>query len=111
MTEKQEQSAGKRLVAELSRDDDPDEITLRIRHAAQIADYIEKCDDLLTGKESAWMQVRVNRDDVVEVRISEPLRERRQLTTELRHLLGAIHGLRAKIPMSDDDDDDVTSGL
>lgn len=97
-------------MAELSRDGDTYELKLRIEHAAKLADYIEKCDDLLTGKRGAWMQVKVNRDEVLEVNVSDPLRERRQLTSELRHLLAAIHGLRAKIAISDDDDD-VLEGL
>lgn len=98
-------SAGERLAEELARDGDPITIRELIGHAAQFADLIERCDDLIAGKRSAWMQVRVNSDQVVEVRISDAVRERRQLTTELRHLLGEIHKQRAGIPMGADDDD------
>lgn len=98
-------SAGERLAEELARDGDPITIRELIGHAAQFADLIERCDDLIAGKRSAWMQVRVNSDQVVEVRISDAVRERRQLTTELRHLLAEIHKQRAGLPLSFDDDD------
>ena len=80
-------SAGERLAEELARDGDPITIRELIGHAAQFADLIERCDDLISGKKAAWMQVRLSSDQVVEVRIGDVVRERRQLTTELRHLL------------------------
>lgn len=98
-------TAGQRLAEELSRDGDPVIIRELIAHAAQFADLIERCDDLISGKRSAWMQVRVNSDQVVEVRIGDAVRERRQLTSELRHLLAEIHRQRAGLPLSFDDDD------
>lgn len=98
-------SAGERLAEELARDGDPITIRELIGHAAQFADLIERCDDLISGKRSAWMQVRLSSDQVVEVRISDVVRERRQLTTELRHLLAEIHKQRAGLPMTFDDDD------
>ncbi len=98
-------SAGERLAEELSRDGDPFIIQELIRHAAQFTDLIERCDELISGKKSAWMLVRVNSDQVVEVRISDPVREKRQLTTELRHLMSEIHKQRAGLPLSFDDDD------
>lgn len=98
-------SAGERLSEELSRDGDPITIRELIGHACRFADLIERCDDLISGKKAAWMQVRMNSDQVVEVRISDVVRERRQLTTELRHLLAEIHKQRAGLPMNLDDDD------
>jgi hypothetical protein len=98
-------SAGQRLAEELARNDDSITIRELIGHAAQFADLIERCDELISGKRAAWMQVRINSEQVVEVRISDAVRERRQLTTELRHLLGEIHKQRAGIPMGSDDDD------
>lgn len=98
-------NAGLRLSEELSRDGDPITIRELIGHAAQFADMIERCDGLISGKRSAWMQVRLNSDQVVEVRIGDVVRERRQLTTELRHLLAEIHKQRAGLPLSFDDDD------
>ena len=84
-----------------------DSITVRelIGHAAQFADLIERCDALIAGKRSAWMDVRITSDQVVEVRIGDVVRERRQLTSELRHLLAEIHKQRAGLPLSFDDDD------
>lgn len=98
-------TAGQRLAEELARDSDPVTIRELIGHAAQFADLIERCDELISGKRSAWMTVRVNTDQVVEVRIGDVVRERRQLTSELRHLLAEIHRQRAGLPTSFDDDD------
>ena len=98
-------TAGERLADELARDGDPIIIRELIGHAAKFADLIERCDDLISGKRSAWMQVRVNSDQVVEVRIGDPVRERRQLTSELRHLLAEIHRQRAGLTLDPDDDD------
>ena len=97
--------AGQRLADELARDSDPITIRELIGHAAQFADLIERCDGLISGKRSAWMDVRMPSDQVVEVRIGDVVRERRQLTTELRHLLAEIHKQRAGLPLSFDDDD------
>jgi hypothetical protein len=98
-------TAGQRLAEELARDGDPVTIRELIGHAAQFADLIERCDDLISGKRSAWMNVRVNSDQILEVRIGDAVRERRQLTSELRHLLAEIHRQRAGLPMSFDDGD------
>ncbi|HOW92901.1 MAG TPA: hypothetical protein PLF91_00220 [Mycolicibacterium fallax] len=98
-------TAGKRLAAELSGDGDSVTVRELIGHAAQFADLIERCDQLIAGKRSAWMQVRVNSEQVVEVRISDVVRERRQLTAELRHLLAEVHKQRANIALNFDDDD------
>ena len=98
-------SAGERLAEELARDGDSITIRELIGHAAQFADLIERCDELISGKRAAWMHVRVNSDQVIEVKISDVVRERRQLTTELRHLLAEIHKQRAGLPIAFDDDD------
>jgi hypothetical protein len=103
-------TAGQRLSDELSRDGDSITVRELIGHAAQFADLIERCDELISGKRSAWMHIRVNSDQVVEVKIGDAVRERRQLTTELRHLLGEIHKQRAGIPMGGDDDDVLDDG-
>lgn len=100
-------TAGQRLTRELSRRSDPFEIQLLIERAAHTADWLDKCTDLLNGKRSAWMHVRVNRDQVLEVRIDNALREARQLTVELRHLMAEIHRQRASLPMGRTDDDDL----
>lgn len=104
-------SAGDRLTDELSKPGDPYSVTKLIERAAQHANWLEKLDGLLSGSRSEWIRLRLNRDQVVEVQVDNPLREARQLTTELRHLLAEIHRQRAGIPMGDDDDDDVLNGL
>jgi hypothetical protein len=100
-------TAGQRLIDELSQPDDPYTLQMLIGRAAQTADWLDKLADLINGKRAAWMHVRVNRDQVLEVRIDGAMRESRQLTTELRHLLAEIHRQRASIPMGPDDDDDL----
>ncbi|WP_244275072.1 hypothetical protein [Mycobacterium europaeum] len=95
------------MTQELSRRGDPFSIRLLIERAAHTADWLEKCTELLNGKRSAWMHVRVNRDQVLEVRIDNALREARQLTVELRHLMAEIHRQRAALPMGPAEDDDL----
>jgi hypothetical protein len=100
-----EKSAGQRLADELARDGDPVMVRELIGHAAEFADLIERCDELIQGKRSAWMQVKIGRDQNVEVRIGDVVRERRQLTTEMRHLFAEIHKQRAGITLDPEDDD------
>lgn len=76
-----------------------------ITEAGRIADRLQQIDDLLSGKKSAWMHVRTGRDQVLEVRVTDPLREARQQTSALVRLLGQIHRQRANIPGPDPDDD------
>lgn len=103
-------SVGQRLAEELSRDSDSITVRELIGHAAEFADLIARCDELIQGKRSAWMRI-VDRDErVVEVRIGDAVRERRQLTAELRHLLAEIHKQRAGLPMSFEDDDVLDDG-
>lgn len=94
-----------RLISELTRPNDPYEITLMITEAGRIADRLQLIDELLSGKRSAWMHVRTGRDQVLEVRVNDPLREARQQTAALVRLLGQIHRQRANIPGPDPDDD------
>ena len=75
-----EQTAGRRLSDELSRDGDSITVRELIGHAARFADMIERCDELIQGSGRRGC-VRTNSDQVLEVRISDPVRERRQLTT------------------------------
>lgn len=101
---------GQRLAEELSRDGDSITIRELIGHAAEFADLIQRCDELIQGKRSAWMHITDSRDGVIEVRIGDAVRERRQLTAELRHLLAEIHKQRAGLPMSFEDDDVLDDG-
>jgi hypothetical protein len=105
MTRDTPKTAGQRLVSELSRRGDPYEITLMVTEAGRIADRLNDLNDLLIGKKSAWLQVRVNTDQVVVVQVTEPLKEARQQSGALVRLLSQIHRQRANIPGPDPDDD------
>lgn len=103
-------SAGARLVAELSEDDDPFALTFLIQQAGVIANYLERLAALLSGDEDTWLQLELP-PKVVEVVVNKPLQEYRQQSTVLRQLLAEIHRRRAAIPidLGDDvlgDDDD-----
>ncbi len=100
-------SAGRRLVAELSKDADPYPITLLIVEAGRIADRLEKLNGLLTGERSVWLELKLGRDQVAEVRVDNALSEARAQATVLRHLFAEIHRQRAGIPIGPDDDDDL----
>lgn len=99
--------AGERLVAELSRDGDPYSVTVMVVEAGRIADRLDKLAALLSGERSAWLNVRLNRDQVLEVRVDGALQEARAQATALRGLLYEIHRQRANIPIGPDDDDDL----
>jgi hypothetical protein len=101
------QLAGARLVADLSRDDDPYAITVMVVESGRIADRLEKLAALLAGECSSWLELRIGRDQVTEVRVDNALGEARHQATTLRGLLAEIHRQRAGIPMLDDDDDDL----
>lgn len=76
-----------------------------IIEAGRVADRLEQLDDLLSGKRSSWLHVRVNRDQVIEVQVDKALQEARQQAGVLRQLLGEIHKQRAGISMGPEDDD------
>jgi hypothetical protein len=101
------QTSGERLLADLSRDDDNYRIEVMVIEAARIADRLEKLAALLAGEKSAWLHVRVNRDQILEVKVDNALGEARHQATTLRGLLAEIHRQRANIPMGPDDDDDL----
>lgn len=103
-------SAGRRLTDDLSRDDDPYRITVMIIEAGRVADRLERLAGLLSGERSSWLHVRVNRDQIMEVQVDKALQEARQQAGVLRQLLAEIHKQRSGIPMGPDDDD-VLDGL
>ena len=102
-------SDGQLLRAELSRDDDTFSVRTLIGQAAHAADMIEKLRRLTSGDLSEWMSLKLG-PQVVSVIIDSPVRELRQLNTEIRNTLAEIHRQRAHIP-KDPDDDDVLAGL
>lgn len=99
-------SAGQRLIAELSKPDDPYSLQFLIEQVGHTADYLERLRGLLDGNRDVWMRVKL-RGETVEVVVNNPLTESRQQTEQLRKLLGEIHRQRAAIPMDDRDDDDL----
>lgn len=101
-------SAGERLVGELSKDDDPFSVTLLIEDAAQTADFLERLRPVLNGDRDAWLDVKIGAK-TVEVVVTNPLIQYRQLSEHLRKLLVTIHGQRASIPGDPDDGDDPSA--
>lgn len=100
--------AGDRLIAELSQDDDPFAITLLIEEAAQTANFLERLRPLLNGDRDAWLEVKLPAK-TVEVVVTNPLIQYRQLSEHLRKLMVTIHGQRAALPGDPNDDDDPTA--
>lgn len=98
-------TAGQRLTDEMGRDQDSFSVRLLIEQAADIADVIERLRGLINGEVSEWASLKLG-PQVVQVVIDEPVKRRRELSTELRHLLAEIHRQRANIPLDADDDDD-----
>ena len=108
------------IRSELGRDGDPVGTTILVRQAARVADRIERIDELLSGDAKAWARVGIPRLDtdggriVVEVHVSDLVKEERQQTTVLRNLLAEIHRQRSGQPADppdpskkEDDDLDV----
>ena len=94
---------GARLIAELSRDDDPYSLTFLIEQAAHIADYLQRLRELIDGDRDAWLSLNLGAK-TVEVVVNKPLTEARAQAEQLRKLLGEIHKQRAAIPDPDEDD-------
>jgi hypothetical protein len=104
-------SAGDRVLADLSRPDDPYSITVMITEASRIADRLDKLAAALSGERSSWMSLRDGRDGTIEVKVDHALQEARAQATTLRGLLYEIHRQRAGIEIGSDDDADDLDGL
>ena len=96
--------AGERLIAALTRPDDPYPLTVLIVEAARIATRLEKLDAILSGEQTLWARLRGGRDGDLYLSIDGALSEARQQATVLRHLLGAIERKREGLPVNADDD-------
>ena len=59
---RRKQTAGERLVADLSRDDDPYGITVMVTEAGRIADRLDALAALLSGARTAWLSLKLGRD-------------------------------------------------
>jgi hypothetical protein len=96
-------SAGARLIAELSKDDDPYSLTFLIEQAGHTADYLERLRQLIDGDRDSWVSLKLGAK-TVEVIVNKPLIESRAQAEQLRKLLAEIHKQRASIPIEDEDD-------
>lgn len=101
-------TAGERLLTELAKDDDPFAIRLLIDEAAQVADFLERLRPVLNGERNAWLELKLPAK-TVEVVVTNPLIQYRQLSEHLRKLMVTIHNQRASIPGDPDDGDDPTA--
>lgn len=101
-------TAGERLTAELTSDDDSFAVTLLIEEAAQVADFLERLRPVLNGDRRAWLELKLPAK-TVEVLVTNPLIQYRQLSEHMRKLMVTIHAQRASIPGDPDDGDDPTA--
>lgn len=99
-------SAGQRLVAELSKPDDPYSLQFLIEQAGHTADYLERLSALLNGDRDSWLQVKIGAK-TVEVIVNNPLVQHRQFSDHLRKLISEVARQRAAIPADPDGDDDL----
>lgn len=99
-------SAGERLVAELSKPDDPYSLQFLIEQAGHTADYLERLSALLSGDRDSWLQVKIGAK-TVEVIVNNPLVQHRQFSDHLRKLISEVARQRAAIPSDPDNDDDL----
>lgn len=99
-------TAGQRLIAELSKPDDPYSLQFLIEQAGHTADYLERLSALLSGDVDSWLQVKIGAK-TVEVIVSNPLVQHRQFSDHLRKLIAEVARQRAAIPADPDDNDDL----
>lgn len=91
-----------RLIADLTKPDDPVTMTLRIRQAARCAARLDQLADLLNGDADAWCKVSIPRSDAgrgrvyVELKVDDLVREERAQSKLLRELLDAISRARGE---------------
>lgn len=105
-TDPTQPSAGQRLVAELSKPDDPYSLQFLIEQAGHTADYLERLSALLSGDRDSWLQVKIGAK-TVEVIVNNPLVQHRQFGDHLRKLIAEVMRQRASLPIERDDDDDL----
>lgn len=86
-------TAGQRLVESLSKPNDPFGLTLLIEEAGQIKDFIDRLRPVLNGEKAAWLEVNIGAK-TVEVVVTNPLVQYRQLSEQLRKLLVTIDARR-----------------
>ncbi len=87
------ETAGQKLIASLTKPNDPIELTLLIEEAGQVKDLIDSLRPILVGEREAWLQVEIGAK-TVEVIVTKPLMQYRQLVEQLRRILSTINSLR-----------------
>jgi ribosomal protein S11 len=100
------QSAGARLIAELSTPDDPYTLTFLIKLAGDVADEYEQYSMTLSGDRATWTEVKMGAK-TVEVVVTDVMRQRRAAGEQLRKLLATITAQRAASPAPSSGNDDL----
>jgi hypothetical protein len=95
------QSAGKRLIAELSKPDDPYTLTFLIELAGDTADQYEHLSSLMSNDRATWTEVKMGAK-TVEVVVTDVMRQRRATAEQLRKLLATITAQRLASPPAPD---------
>jgi hypothetical protein len=103
------ESAGKRLVDELSQPGDPYTLTFLIELAGDTADQYEHLSALMSNDRGTWTEVKMGAK-TVEVVVTDVMRQRRATAEQLRKLLATIAAQRLAIPQSPNDGS-VLAGL
>ena len=98
-------TAGQRVFDELSHDKDTFSLRLLIEQLADLADINEKLRRLTSGELKEWVSLKLG-PQVVAVVIDDPIKRRKEISTEMRQLLSEIYKQRADLPIDPDDDDD-----
>lgn len=99
------ETAGQRLISDLSKEGDRYALTVMIIEAGRIADRLEKLDDILSGEQTLWARLRESREGDIYVQVDGALSEARQQATVLRHLIAEVQKQRAMNPEAPPDDD------
>lgn len=98
-------TAGQRVYDEMSHERDTFSVRFLIEQLADLADINEKLRRLTSGEIADWVTLKLG-PQVVSVAVDDPIRRRKEISTEMRQLLAEIHRQRADLPIDDDDDDD-----
>ena len=100
------ESAGKRLIAELSQPNDPYSLTFLIQLAGDVADEYEQLSTILSGDRGTWVEVKIGAK-TVEVVVTDVIRQKRATAEQLRKLITSITAQRATSPTPPSGDDDL----
>lgn len=97
-------TAGQRVFDELSHERDTFSLRLLIEQLADLADINEKLRRLTSGDLKEWVSLKLG-PQTVAVMIDDPIKRRKEISTEMRQLLSEIYKQRADLPIDPDDDD------